>query len=264
MLDTTLWRNVLGVEKNTIIEDVELDADEEEILVADIRPCRKLKPRCGKCEKPAPGYDPGRRRRWRGLDLSSVKTYLEADAPRVECPDHGVTVAWVPWARHNSGHTRCFDDQCAWLATVSSKSAVVELMRLAWRSVGAIIERVWADTAAEIDFFAGLRRIGIGEISYKKGHKYLTVVVDHDSKRLVWAKSGRSKETLRSFFTDLEASGAGRCGQITHVTADGADWIGDVVTEQCPNAIRCADPFHLRGVLQGAVSGGSELARSGL
>ncbi|MBD4582308.1 ISL3 family transposase, partial [Xanthomonas citri pv. citri] len=78
-----------------------------------------------------------------------------------------------------------------WLATQCSKSAVTELMRIAWRTVGAIITRVWADVEALGDRFAGLRRIGIDEISYKKGHRYLTIVVDHDTGRLVWAAPGR-------------------------------------------------------------------------
>jgi transposase len=115
-------------------------------------------------------------------------------------------------------------------------------MRIAWRTVGAIVARVWADTEKAVDRFANLRRIGIDEISYKRHHKYLTVVVDHDSGHLIWAAPGRDKATLRRFFNAL---GAHRCTQITHVSADAADWIADVVTERCPNAIRCADPFHV-------------------
>ncbi|MBD4479278.1 ISL3 family transposase, partial [Xanthomonas citri pv. citri] len=120
--------------------------------------------------------------------------------------------------------------------------AVTELMRIAWRTVGAIITRVWADVEALGDRFAGLRRIGIDEISYKKGHRYLTIVVDHDTGRLVWAAPGRDKATLAAFF---EALGPDRCAEITHVSADGADWIAAVVAERCPNAVRCADPFHI-------------------
>ena len=103
-----------------------------------------------------------------------------------------------------------FDEQVAWLATQCSRSAVTELMRIAWRTVGAIITRVWADVEQLHDRFAGLRRVGIDEISYKRGHKYLTVVVDHDTGRLVWAAPGRDKATLDSFFDALEASGKGR------------------------------------------------------
>ena len=115
-------------------------------------------------------------------------------------------------------------------------------MRIAWRTVGAIITRVWDDTDKLHDQLAGLRRIGIDEISYKRGHKYLTVVVDHDSGRLVWATPGRDKATLDKFF---DALGEERSAQITHVSADGADWIAAVVAKRCPRAVKCADPFHV-------------------
>jgi transposase len=148
----------------------------------------------------------------------------------------------VPWARHNAGHTYAFDDQVAWLAVRTSKTAVQALMRVAWRTVGAIVARVAADAQGRVDRWASLRRIGIDEISYKKGHKYLTVVVDHDTGYLIWAGAGRDKKTLRTFFTEL---GPERCQQITHVSADGAGWIAAVVAERCPNAVRGADPFHV-------------------
>ena len=179
--------------------------------------------------------------------MGTTRVFLEADAPRVNCHAHGPTVRQVPWARHGAGHTRSFDQQVAWLATQCSKTAITELMRIAWRTVGVIITRVWADTAADIDALAGLQRIGIDEISYKRRHKYLTVVVDHDSGRLVWARPGRERATVHAFFDALQASGQGRCAQITHVSADGAEWIADVVSKRCPNAIRCADPFHVVG-----------------
>lgn len=240
-----IWRRLLGVDKNTIVEEIEYEPDEG-IVVAHVRTSGKLKPRCGICERRCGRYDQGEgRRRWRALDLGVVPVWLESDAPRVNCPEHAVTVRWVPWARHGAGHTRFFDEQVTWLATVCSKSAVLSLMRIAWRTVGKIIARVWADIEEEIDLFDGLTRIGVDEISYKKGHKYLTLVVDHDTGRLVWMAPGRDKATLRKFFDQLEASGEGRRAKITHVTADGADWIGDVITERCPQAVRCAGPFHV-------------------
>ena len=128
-----------------------------------------------------------------------MKVFLEAEAPRVSCRVHGVVVASVPWARHGAGHTYEFDAQIAWLVTQCSKSAASELMRIAWRSVGSIIERYWSDVSKEQDRFAGLRRIGIDEISYKRGHKYLMVVVDHDTGRLVWAAPGRDRPPDGSF-----------------------------------------------------------------
>jgi transposase len=236
-----VWAGLLGVERSTV-ERVEFDV-EEGLLVAHVRPTRGERGRCGVCRRRCPGYDRGQgRRRWRALDLGTVRAELEADAPRVRCPEHGPTVAAVPWARHGAGHTYGFDDTVAWLAVQCSKTAVCELLRIAWRTVGAIVARVWADAERRHDRFDGLRRIGIDEISYKRGHRYLTVVVDHDSGRLVWAAPGRDKATLRRFF---DALGEARSAQISQVSADAADWIADVVAERCPNAVRCADPFHV-------------------
>ena len=241
MRNASLWRALLGVEK-TVVEDIEFDEDAQ-IVVAHVRPARASKGRCGSCGSRAAWYDRGEgRRRWRGLDLGTIAVFLESDAPRVNCPTHGPTVRQVPWARHGAGHTLVFDQQVAWLSTQCSKTAITDLMRIAWRTVGAIITRVWADTAGCLDLFAGLRRIGIDEISYKRNHKYLTVVVDHDTGRLVWTGVGRDKATVRAFF---DALGPERCAQITHVSADGATWISEVVAERCPDAVRCADPFHV-------------------
>jgi transposase len=121
------------------------------------------------------------------------------------------------------------------------------LLRVAWRTVGSIVTRVNADIDATVDRLEGLRRIGIDEISYKRGHRYLIVVVDHDSGRLVWAGPGRNDTALEVFFDEL---GPERSAQLTHVSADMADWIARVVARRAPNAIRGADPFH---VVAGAI-----------
>jgi transposase len=137
-----------------------------------------------------------------------------------------VVVAAVPWARHGAGHTRAFDDTAAWLAVHTSKQAVGELLRVAWATVGRIVTRVVADAEASRDRLAGLRRIGIDEVSYKRGHRYLTVVVDHDAGRLVWAAPGHDARTLGRFF---DALGQARSQQLRLVSADAAPWIATVV-----------------------------------
>jgi transposase len=174
--------------------------------------------------------------------MGLIRTFVEAEAPRVKCRVHGVVVAYVPWARHDAGHTRLFDQVVAWLATTTSKEAVTELMRIAWRTVGSIIARFWAEVEASTDLLAGLERIGIDEVSYRRGRLFLTCVVDHDSGRLVWAGQGQSKATLQRFF---DALGAERAARITHVTADSAGYIADTVAANCPTAIQAADPFHV-------------------
>jgi transposase len=239
--NTSVWLRVLGLER-TVVEGVALDESAGAVVVS-VRPRKGARDRCGRCGRRSPGYDRGGgRRRWRALDVGELRCWVEADAPRVACPEHGPTVAAVPWARHGAGHTRAFDDTVAWLAVQCSKSAVTELMRVAWRTVGAILARVRADADARVDRLAGLRRIGVDEVSYKRGFKFLTVVVDHDSGRLVWAAPGRERATLERFFDLL---GPERCAAITHLSADGADYIARAAAGRCPAAVLCADPFHV-------------------
>jgi len=237
----SVWERACGLTE-TVVERVEFD-DEADAIVVSVRPTARARGRCGRCRRGSPRYDLGEgRRRWRALDLGTTKVFLEAAAPRVRCRDHGVIVASVPWARHDAGHTRDFDDLAAWLAVRTSKSATMELLRVAWRTVGSIVSRVNADVEAMVDRLEGLRRIGIDEISYKRGHRYLIVVVDHDTGRLVWAGPGRNDGALHVFFDEL---GDRRAALLTHVSADMADWIARVVAKRAPQAQRSADPFHV-------------------
>jgi transposase len=230
---------LLGVER-AVIEDVRVEL---EAVVVSVRPCSREKHRCGVCRRRCPREDSGEgRRRWRALDLGTTLAFLEADAPRVFCKQHRVVVAAVPWARHKSRFTVAFEDQCCWLAVNTSKKAVAQLMRVAWRTVGSICERVAAEAPSQRDLFAGLKRIGIDDFSYRKGHRYLTVVVDHDTGQLVWAAAGRDRKTVEKF---LDMLGEERCGQLELVSCDMAESIATAVSDRCPDAIRCVDPFHV-------------------
>lgn len=152
-----VWARLLGLVA-AVVEDVFIDG---EAVVVAVRPRARERRRCPYCRRRCPGYDWGEgRRRWRALDLGTTLAFVEAEAPRIECARHGVVVAAMPWARHDSGFTRAFEDQTAWLAVNTSTTAVAELMRIAWRSVGWICGRVMAEAQAQRDLFAGLRRLG--------------------------------------------------------------------------------------------------------
>ena len=235
-----VWARLLGLAR-VVVEDVWIDDDGAVIVAA--RPRAREQGRCGICRRRCPGYDWGEgRRRWRALDLGTIKAFVEAEAPRVECRRHGVIVAAVPWARHDSSFTRTFEDQCAWLAVNTSASAVAALMRTTWRTVGWICRRVADEARAQRDLLAGLRRIGVDEISIRKGQTYLAVVVDHHTGRLVWAAPGRDRKTVEQF---LDLLGDERCAQIELVSCDMASWVTIPVAERCPNAQVCLDPFHV-------------------
>jgi transposase len=236
---------LLGVEREVVVEGVDLEVADggEAVLVASVRPVRRRASRCGQCLRRCPGYDRGDgRRRWRGLDLGSTRVFLEAEAPRVRCREHGVVVAGVPWARHDSPFTAAFEEQAAWLAAHATASTVAELMRSSWRAVTRVVARVVSEARGKTDRLAGVVKVAIDEKAYRKGQRYLTVVTDLDTGRVVWAAEGRCKATVEAFFTAL---GPQRAAALTHVGCDGADWIHTVVTAKAPNAVLCLDSFHV-------------------
>ena len=242
MQSTRVRRQVIGVGQQVVIEGVEFDEDTE-VIVVSCRLRRGAARRCGRCNRSVCRYDQGEGwRRWRALDAGTMRVFIEAEAPRVTCPEHGVTVAAVPWARHGAGHTRAFDDQVAWLVTHCSKSAVVELMRIAWRSVGAIAGRVVADARAAGDPFDGLVRIRIDENSYRPRPQ-----VPHGRRRPRQRPAGVGRHRPRTGHpaTVLRSP---RCRTSQPDQADqrrAAEWIGDCATAACENATSCLDPFHI-------------------
>jgi transposase len=235
----SVWKMLLGIER-AVVEGVRVELG---AIVVSVRPKSRERDRCGVCGRRCPREDAGEgRRRWRALDLGTTFAYVEADAPRVYCKQHRVVVAAVPWARHDSRFTIAFEDQVCWLAVNTSRKAVSELMRVTWRTVGSICKRVAAEALADRDLLADLKRIGIDDFAYRKGHRYLTVVVDHDTGRLVWAAPGRDKATVEKF---LDLLGTDRCEQLELISCDMAESIASAITDRCPNATRCVDPFHV-------------------
>jgi len=181
--------------------------------------------------------------RWRHLDLGTWRLEIRSSLRRLRCPTHGVVVEAVPFARPGAHLTRDLDDLLAWLATRMDRTAVARLCRVSWRTVGRACERVVA-TELDPDRLDGLFRIGVDEISWRKHHKYLTLVVDHDRGRVIWGAKGRDAKTLDAFFDEL---GPDRSAQLSAVSMDlGPAFLKSVRAEgHAPQAVVCADPFHL-------------------
>ena len=196
----SLIQSLVGTTK-IVIEQVFAET-ETNALVIKVRPAKREQCRCGICHRRASGYDSGREtRRWRCLDVGAEMSYIESSLPRVRCKEHGVVSASVPWASHKSRFCKNFEETVAWLATHASKKTVSELMRIEWHTVGNICNRVYRGLEkAAPNRFDGLVNIGIDETSYKKGHKYMTVVINHDTASVVWCGIGYGKEVLSGFF----------------------------------------------------------------
>jgi transposase len=241
---TTLLRRLLGV-TGVVVEDF---AFAEGGLIVMIRP-RWSVPRCGECGFRAPGYDRAAPRRWRHLGIGRLRVWLEYAPRRVECAKCGVKTEKVPWAEHRGRFTRDFEELAAYLAQVTDQTKVTEQLGISWRSVGEAVSRV---VARRLDprRLEGLKRIGVDEFSYRRRHHYLTTVVDHDRRRVVWAAPGRSAETLARFFAEL---GVERTRSIETITVDMAGGYAKAIEALAPHARVVFDRFHVQRLASDAL-----------
>jgi transposase len=222
---------------------------DDRAVVFGVRP-RWRRPRCGQCGRRRPGYDRKPVRRWRALSFGTYRIYLQYAPRRVDCADcGGVRVELVPWAAHTSWFTHDFEELVAYLAQVTDKTSVCNLMGIAWDTVTNIVDRVVRERL-DPHRLDGLRRIGIDEFSYRKHHRYLTVVVDHATDRVVWAAEGRGAATLTAFFDLLGEEGRAR---IELVTIDMAGGYLKAIRERLPNAEIVFDRFHVQRLASDAV-----------
>ena len=242
---TTVFRRLLGVTQLVVVAVVLA----ERSIILSVRP-RWRRPRCGRCGRVAPGYDRRPTRRWRHLHLGRMPILLEYAPRRVNCAAcKGVHVERVPWAEHGSNFTRELEELVAYLAQVTDITQVTKLTGIAWRTVCNIVERV---VARRLDpgRLDGLRRIGIDEFGYRRRHRYLTVVVDHESRKVVWATKGRTAEALESFFDEL---GQERCMLLEHATIDMAAPYIKALEERVPHVQVVFDRFHVQRLASDAV-----------
>ena len=182
-------------------------------------------------------------RRWRHLDLAGSKLWVEAEIRRLACRRcQRVRTEQVPWARPGARHTRDLQDVVAFMAQRMDKTTICRLLRVSWEAVARIVIDVVADQldTARLD---GLFRIGVDEISYRKGHRYLTVVADHDRDgAVVWAKEGKNAATLEAFYDQL---GEAHCAALEAVSLDMGAAYKRATDAKAPGARQCVDPFHV-------------------
>lgn len=151
----------------------------------------------------------------------------------------------VPWARAGSPYTRDFEDVVAFLAQQMAKTPLTKLMRIGWRSVGAILARVVADKLDRGRLDA-LVMIGVDEVSYGADRRFLTCVADHQTGGVVWAAPGRNAQTLQGFFDELTDQ---QTSSITAVSIDMSAGYEKAITTAVPDARVCFDPFVRHEVL---------------
>ena len=157
----------------------------------------------------------------------------------------------MPWARPRARHSRDVEDVVAWLAQRTDKTTITRLLRTSWETVAGIVERVVVEQVGDRRL-TGLLRIGVDEVSDRKGHRYLTVVADHDQAgRVVWAAEGKNAATLEAFYDELGEAG---CTALEAVSMDLGAAFKKATDTKAPQARQCVDPFHLVGLANEAIN----------
>jgi transposase len=186
---------------------------------------------------------------WRHLDLGIWRLEVCAQLRRLQCPQHGVRVEGVPFARHRSRFTRDFEQLVAWLATKTDKTTITRLVRIDWGTVGRIIARVCADEL-DSDRLENLFEIGIDEVSWKRQHNYLTLVADHIRGQIVWGAEGNNQAAADRFFRQI---GKSRSRAIEVISLDMGPGYAKSAREHAPQAIIAIDPYHVVAVANRAL-----------
>jgi transposase len=210
---------------------------------------------------------------WRHLDLGRWRLEVHARLRRLRCPEHGVHVEGVPFARGGARFTRDFEDLVAWLTTKTDKTAVCRLTRIDWQTIGRIIERVGDELLCE-ERLSDLFEISIDEVAWRKGHRYLTLIGDHRRRCVVWGCEGKGQAAADEFFAELDldtrrdadhgrdaqaaeihvkppaeadadvAIGE-RAGQLRAVSMDMTGGYAKSVRRHAPQAVICIDNYHV-------------------
>jgi transposase len=218
------------------VSDVVIGGGDVEVT---LRPkSRLLQCPCGR--RIRAGYD-RRRRRWRHLDLASHRLWLVYEIRRVRCPDCGVRTEAVPWSRPGARHTRDFEDTVLWLAARTDRTTVATLLRCAWDTVTAIINRT-VDELLDERRLGQIYRIGVDEICYRHPHKYLTIIGDHATGTVIGVQPGRGVDSLTDFYNQLTDD---QRADIDAVSMDGSTAFRAATEATLPDAVICYDPFHV-------------------
>jgi len=242
---TKLLRSLLGVSR-MFVRDVQLGHSS---LIVDVRPSWK-RPRCGGCGRRAPGYDRMTKPRfWQALAFGTVFVHLRYAIRRVACRHCGVRVEQVPWADPGRRFTRRFEEMVGYLAQVTDMTSTAKLMGISWQTVSNIVARLVKERLDD-SRLDGVRRIGIDEFSYRKRHRYITTVVNHDTGKVIWATEGKGAAAVEAFF---DALGPERLAELELVTVDMAAGFLKAIRERAPHAKVVLDRFHVQRLASDAV-----------
>jgi transposase len=248
MRDVDLFQQALGLNAPWRVTDCMFEQRRLELRIDFVKGARFA---CAQCARDGCPVHDSETKTWRHLDFFQHEAYLTARVPRVRCPEHGVHVVAVPWARAQSGFTLLFEALVMALAKQMPVAAIAGL-------VGEHDTRLWrivhhyVDGARRRQDLSGVHRLGVDETSFKRGQDYVTVFADIDRRAAIFVTPGRDGATYERFVADLRAHG-GEPGQIKEVCQDLSEAFLSGALEHLPDAEITFDRYHVKAQLTRAV-----------
>lgn len=246
----TLFTMALGLQAPWEVTDLQFD-EETRRLDLSLDFTRGSEFPCPVCGVPSKVHDT-EEKTWRHLDFFQHSAYLTARVPRCKCGEHGVKQVQVPWARPGSGFTLLFEALIMALVQAMPVAAVSRL-------IGEYDGRLWRvlhhhvdEARAQVDM-SGVVRIGVDETAARRGHDYITLVMDLDERKALFAVEGKGHETLEAFKEDLEAH-HGKADQIEEACLDMSPAFIKGLSESFPNAHLTFDKFHVMKLVNEALN----------
>lgn len=221
-----------------------------DIIEVPIRARANGRPICSSCGQPGPGYDHLSERRYEFVPLWGFAVFFRYTPRRVECPRCGVKVERVPWAQGKSQQTTTYQWFLAAWAKRLSWQEVADVFRTSWQTVCRAVELavLWGLANRSLD---GIQAVGVDEIQWQKGHRYLTLVyqIERGCKRLLWVGAERTEASLRDFFELLGQ----RAATLRFICSDMWQPYLTVIAEQARQALHVLDRFHILAQMNKAI-----------
>jgi len=250
MRDTELFQMALGLTPPWQVESSEFDPERKrlDIMIDFPRGGMFTCPKCGKKELKA--YDT-ELKYWRHLNFFQHEAYLTARVPRVKCNQCGIRLVNVPWARSGSGFTLLFEAMVMTLAKAMPVKTIASFVnehdtRL-WRTIHHYVDK----GHSEADY-SDVKEVGFDETSSKRGHDYVSLFVDLEGPRILFATEGKDSSTVARFKQDLVDHG-GSEENIKQMCCDMSPAFIKGAREQFPEAELTFDKFHIMKIINDAV-----------
>ena len=220
-------------------------------LEVEIKPRANSQPICSVCSCKASGYDHLPSRRFEFIPMWGIKVFLQYAPRRVNCSRCGIHVEKMPWSKGKRQLTESY----AWFLSGWAK-------RLSWKEVAEVFHTSWDHVFSSVEMavgwgkahreLTGIKAIGVDEIQWQRGHKYLTLVyqIDTDCRRLLWVGQHRTVKTLLRFFREF---GKERSEQLGYVCSDMWKPYLKVIKKKAVNALHILDRFHIMAYLGKAI-----------